>query len=120
MRPTPGSMYELNHIAPSGPAVICRNSPATDGTLKKAILPFVVMRPMPKRSAKSLNHNAPSGPSAIPDGSPYSNPVGNSVYFPLVVRRPIALASRSVNHSALSGPTQIHVGPEPTLYAVTF
>src|SRR5689334_13400616 len=96
----------VNHIAPSGPAVIPGPAP---GAMYSWIAPDGVMRPtlLPPSSA---NHMAPSGPSASRTVRLAAVGIGYSVILPSTAIRPIWLALGSANHSAPSAPAASPAG----------
>src|SRR5919106_5063458 len=89
IRPIASAALSVNHMAPSGPAV--------------------VMRPI-AFTAGRVNHTAPSDPAAIPSGAALPVRVCHSVYSPPIVIRPIELIPRWLNQMAPSAPTAIPVG----------
>ena len=94
----------VNHIAPSGPAVMYAAPPAFGlKPLNSVITPAVVIRPI-LSGRNSVNQRFSSGPAAIPYGLLLAVGTGNSVMTPAVVIRPMLLPNHSVNHRFPSGP----------------
>lgn len=98
-RPTRSVFISVNHIAPSGPAVI-PYGPHSGGSATEVAVPSVAIRPM-RWSCRRLNQSAPSGPEVMTAGAqpgPRSKtlvPPGIRAIWPLWTR---------VTHTAPSGP----------------
>src|ERR687887_450857 len=110
--PMVGMPRSVNHMLPSGPAVMS-NGALPVGSGNSVTAPAGVIRPI-RSPARSVNQRFPSGPAAIRVGAAAG--VGRrKIWIRPVVALilPIRSAPASVNHTAPSGPAVIPRGPLP-------
>src|SRR5258706_9649582 len=103
MRPILLTDFSVNHMLPSGPAVIPAGSAFGDGIGYSDTPPIGVTRPIALVAPASVNQRLPSGPAAMLNGRPAEG-IPNSVIVPVGVTRPMACASCSTNQTLPSGP----------------
>src|SRR5437016_5133580 len=92
---------KVNHMFPSGPAVIAPPPLSGVGRGNSVMTPAGVIRPIALATPPCVNQRFPSGPAVMSQGSLTGVGRGNSVITPAGVIRPIALPTPlfSVNHT---------------------
>src|SRR6267143_1645133 len=95
--------FSVNHMLPSGPAVIASGTLRLVGIGNSVITPAVVILPT-LFPADSANHRLPSGSAVIPIGTLPAVGIGNSVITPPGVILPTLFPAASTNHKFPSGP----------------
>src|SRR6267378_1775171 len=106
--------FSVNHMLPSGPAVIASGTLRLVGVEYSVITPAEVILPT-LFPVTSVNHKLPSGPAVIRIGVALLVGIGNSVITPAVVILPTLFPADSANHRLPSGSAVIPIGTLPAV-----